>query len=331
MSLQDGTVSIFEHSKLQQNGFGWFNCTMAISIDLMMEELHLNQASRVVVYDINSDEIKWDTDPEDTILESVGVSKEDVPWFIETGSQTTIAAYRIPDPEYGSKVQDDVREVVALTFDTETDTLMTGTLHTVQLAKRAPDLILDVQFSEDSGSLVTMCLYPAIGSGEPRVTVFCVTLEGLVHSEFRRDITISDEDYRAIKLDHTLCSMALSPVMHGIDTDFLVVVVTDTVRAYCVSTAAEVEFLNERFESIIEPGSQVTIIPGPENQLRVLFYKASGAQLSLTKLIDNSTPIDVAKSQRALPPQLKSRLQHRHMLKERGFAGTRDEALDGCG
>ena len=76
---------------------------------------------------------------------------------------------------------------------------------------------------------------------------------------------------------------------------------------------------------------KVTIVPGPQNQLCVLFYKPWGEEISLIKFIDNSTPIkkkekkiDVVRSQRALPPQFKARLQHRHMLKERELAGTRE-------
>lgn len=127
----------------------------------------------------------------------------------------------------------------------------------MHLSEHAPDVVLDVLFSEDGRSLVTMCLYPAIGDVKPHVSVFCVTIEGVLKSEFRRDIVVSDKNFRAIQLDHTLCSMALSPVMHGIDTDFLVVVVGSKARAYCVSTTAEVDFLGKLFEPIVEPGCQV--------------------------------------------------------------------------
>ena len=48
-----------------------------------------------------------------------------------------------------------------------------------------------------------------------------------------------------------------------------------------LATTAEVEILAENFEAIAERGCQVTVIPGPENQLLVLLY-AQTQLISLT-------------------------------------------------
>lgn len=101
-NVQDGTISIWEHSRLEQNGFGWFDCTTVIKVNLTMEELRLGQDGKIVVYDGAIGDSKWGAEPEDSVLESVGVFKE-VRIYLLLGFTRHPEAIVTPPPKSGGQ------------------------------------------------------------------------------------------------------------------------------------------------------------------------------------------------------------------------------------
>ena len=173
--------------------------------------------------------------------------------------------------------------------------------------------VIQVRVADGGHGIVAMALYAPTEVTKPMIQILAVDLDTMVVSDVVVSIPVSLEDYDQICENQQLCTMELTPVLEGLDTDFVITAICGKLRMYCLMTGREVALFHTYVGNLPSEDSAISLLCARgENKFTIIVQPPDESKLHLTHIADYNIISKVEEIRSSVPERAKHRLKYKY-------------------